>query len=145
MTLPRQFKKENSQNILVYHYVEEMVSDFGEYTTEHYVDEDITSAELPFLLRIRCVDKSTQKDLVDLFHVSNGYASKILRKFEDKGLIIRFEDPESRRRKIVKLTDEGIRKTDKILEHIRQWENSHMDVEELETLKRLLFKFLSEN
>ena len=145
MTLPRQFKKENSQNILVYHYVEEMVSDFGEYTTEHYVDEDITSAELPFLLRIRCVDKSTQKDLVDLFHVSNGYASKILRKFEDKGLIIRFEDPESRRRKIVKLTDEGIRKTDKILEHISQWENSHMDVEELETLKKLLFKFLSEN
>ncbi|MBO6123878.1 MAG: MarR family transcriptional regulator [Methanobrevibacter sp.] len=144
MTLPRQFKKENSENILIYHYVEELVKDFGEYTTEHYSDEDITHVELPFLLRIRCVDKSTQKDLVDLFHVSNGYASKILRKFEDKGLITRFEDPENRRRKIVKLTDEGIRKTDKILEHIRQWENSHMSEEELETLKRLLFKFLSE-
>ena len=145
MTLPRQFKKENSQNILIYHYVEELVCDFGEYTTEHYSDEDITPVELPFLLRIRCVDKSTQKDLVDLFHVSNGYASKILRKFEDKGLIIRFEDPENRRRKIVKLTDEGIRKTDEILTHIRQWENNHMCGDELETLKRLLFKFLSEN
>ena len=145
MTLPRQFKKENSQNILIYHYVEELVSDFGEYTTEHYSDEDITHVELPFLLRIRCVDKSTQKDLVDLFHVSNGYASKILRKFEDKGLITRFEDPENRRRKIVKLTDEGIRKTDEILTHIRQWENNHMCGDELETLKRLLFKFLSEN
>ena len=145
MTLPRQFKKENSQNILIYHYVEELVSDFGEYTTEHYSDEDITPVELPFLLRIRFVDKSTQKDLVDLFHVSNGYASKILRKFEDKGLITRFEDPENRRRKIVKLTDEGIRKTDEILTHIRQWENNHMCGDELETLKRLLFKFLSEN
>ena len=145
MTLPRQFKKENSHNILIYHYVEELVSDFGEYTTEHYSDEDITPVELPFLLRIRCVDKSTQKDLVDLFHVSNGYASKILRKFEDKGLITRFEDPENRRRKIVKLTDEGLMKTDEILEHIRQWENNHMCGEELETLKRLLFKFLSEN
>ena len=145
MTLPRQFKKENSHNILIYHYVEELVSDFGEYTTEHYSDEDITPVELPFLLRIRCVDKSTQKDLVDLFHVSNGYASKILRKFEDKGLITRFEDPENRRRKIVKLTDEGIRETDEILTHIRQWENNHMCGDELETLKRLLFEFLSEN
>lgn len=145
MTLPRQFKKENSQNILIYHYVEELVRDIGEYTTENYSDEDITTVELPFLLRIRCVDKSTQKDLVDLFHVSNGYASKILRKFEDKGLITRFEDPDNRRRKIVKLTDEGIRKTDEILKHIRQWENNHMSGEELETLKRLLFKFLSEN
>ena len=145
MTLPRQFKKENSENILIYHYVEELVKDFGEYTTEHYSDEDITPVELPFLLRIRCVDKSTQKDLVDLLHVSNGYASKILRKFEDKGLITRFEDPENRRRKIVKLTDEGIRKTDEILTHIRQWENNHMCGDELETLKRLLFKFLSEN
>ena len=145
MTLPSQFKKENSDNILIYHYVEELVGDFGEYSKEHYSDEDITLVELPFLLRIRCVDKSTQKDLVNLFHVSNGYASKILRKFEDKGLITRFEDPENRRRKIVKLTDEGIKKTDEILKHIRQWENNHMSGEELETLKRLLFKFLSEN
>lgn len=145
MALPKHFKKENSQNILIYHYVEELVRDFGEYTTAHYSDEDISHVELPFLLRIRCVDKSTQKDLVDLFHVSNGYASKILRKFEDRGLITRFEDPDNRRSKIVKLTDEGIRKTDGILEHIRQWENIHMSENELQTLKKLLFKFLSEN
>ena len=145
MTLPSQFRKENYENILIYHYVEELVSDYGNYTRENYDDEDITHAESPFLLRMRFTDKSTQKDLVDLFHVSNGYASKILRKFEDKGLITRFEDPENRRQKIVRLTDKGIEKTDEILNHITQWENNHMNREEIKTLKKLLFKFLSEN
>lgn len=143
MTLPSQFKKENTEKILIYHYVEELVNDFGEYTRQNYTDEDITEVNFPFLLRIRFVDKSTQKDLVDLFKVSNGYASKILRKFEDKGYITRFEDPQNRRRKIVKLTDKGIKKTDKMLEHITKWENNHMTPEELKTLKKLLFKFIN--
>ena len=147
MTLPSQFKKENSEKILIYHYVEELVADFTEYSNENYRDDDINIAELPFILRIRCTDKSTQKDLVELFHVSNGYASKILRKFEDKQLITRIEDPENRRRKIVKLTDKGIRKTDEILTHINFWENQHTNIsqEEIKTLKKLLFKFLSKN
>ncbi|MBQ2652589.1 MAG: MarR family transcriptional regulator [Methanobrevibacter sp.] len=145
MTLPRQFKSENMENILIYHYVEEMVADFSEFSNENYKDDDISTAELPFLLRIRCADKSTQKDLVELFHVSNGYASKILRKFEDRNLITRTEDPESRRRKIVRLTDKGIKKTDEILAHIKRWENmqsEEMSEEEMKTLKKLLFKFL---
>ena len=84
MKLPEQFTKENTENILIYHYVEELVGDFKQYSNENYLDNDINLVELPFLLRIRFKDKSTQKDLVTLFNVSNGYASKILRKFEDK-------------------------------------------------------------
>lgn len=145
MTLPSYFKKTEYNEILIYHYVEELVSDFTEFSTENYEDEDITLKELPFLLRIRFKDKSTQKDLVKLFQVSNGQASKILRKFEEKGLIKRKEDPESRRRKIVELTPKGLQKTDKIMEHIITWENSHvLNEAELKTLKKLLFKFLSE-
>ena len=147
MTLPSQFKKENIQNILIYHYVEELINDFTEYSNETFCDEDITITELPFLLRIRFVDKSTQKDLVTLFKVSEGHASKILRKFEDKGFIKRKEDPKSRRRKIVKLTDKGIEKTDEILNHINRWETQHtskLTSNEIESLKNLLFKFLSD-
>ena len=125
--------------------MEELVSDFSQFSAENYTDEIVSVNEIPFLLRIRFKDKSTQKDLVELFHVSNGQASKILRRFEDKNLIQRKEDPESRRRKIVKLTPKGIEKTDAILEHIITWENNHnMDDDEIKTLKRLLFKFLSE-
>ncbi len=125
--------------------MEELVSDFSQFSAENYTDEIVSVNEIPFLLRIRFKDKSTQKDLVELFHVSNGQASKILRRFEDKNLIQRKEDPESRRRKIVKLTPKGIEKTDAILEHIITWENNHnMDDDEIKTLKKLLFKFLSE-
>ena len=145
MSLPSQFMQKNFEDILIYHYVEELVSDFSRFSDENYGDELVSPNEIPFLLRIRFQYKSTQRDLVKLFHVSNGQASKILRKFEDRNLIQRKEDPESRRRKIVKLTPEGIEKTDKILEHITAWENSHnLNNDELKTLKKLLFKFLSE-
>ena len=110
------------------------------------MDEEITISDLPFLLRIRFKDNSTQKDLVKLFRVSNGYVSKILRKFEDLGFITRKEDPNNRRRKIVKLTPKGIEKTDEILTYIIKWEKEHnMDKNELKTLKQLLFKFLKES
>ena len=57
-------------------------------------------------------------------------------------LIQRKKDPESRCRKIVKLTPKGIEKTDNILKH--KWENIHdLRDDELKTLKRLLFKFLN--
>ena len=148
MSLPSQFKEENFENILIYHYVEELVSDFSEYREENFTDSDISLSELPYLLRIRFKDKSTQKDLVHLFHVSNGQASKILRKFEDQGFIMRHEDEENRRRKIVELTKKGIEKTDEILEYIDKWEENATSVlsdDELKTLKGLLFKLLSEN
>ncbi len=145
MSLPSQFIEKNYDDILIYHYVEELVSDFSQFSDENYNDEDVSLNEMPFLLRIRFQDKSTQRNLVKLFHVSNGQASKILRKFEDKNLIQRKEDPESRRRKIVELTPKGIEKTDVILEHIMTWENKHnLNGDEIKTLKRLLFKFLSE-
>ena len=144
MSLPSQFIQKNHDDILIYHYVEELVSDFSKFSDESYNNDVVSVNEMPFLLRIRFQDKSTQKDLVKLFHVSNGQASKILRKFEDKNLIQRKEDPKSRRRKIVELTPKGIEKTDEILEHIMTWENNHnMNNDEIKTLKKLLFKFLS--
>ena len=145
MSLPSQFKKENYNNILIYHYVEELISSFVEFADKNLKDDIISTNNLRFLLRIRFADKTTQKDLVNLFKVSNGYTAKILRNFEDNNLITRCEDPTNRRQKIVELTPKGMEKTDAILEHIIIWENNHdLNDDELKTLKRLLFKFLSE-
>ena len=93
--------KGNEENIFIYQYVEEMVSDFGKYVAESFDDNDISENEFTFLVRIRLKDKTTQKELVEIFKVSEGYTAKILRKFEDKGYITRIEDPENRRQKIV--------------------------------------------
>lgn len=143
MTLPAQFKKENSENIFIYHYVEEIIADYTKYVKEILDDSDITVAELPFLIRIRFSEETTQKELVELFRVSEGYTAKLLRKFEDKGYIFRCEDSTNRRKKIVELTSRGIEKTDELIKLINGWEikvTKNMSDEEVKMLKSLLFK-----
>ena len=143
MTLPAQFKKENSESIFIYHYVEEMIADYTKYVKETLDDPDITVAELPFLIRIRYGEETTQKELVELFRVSEGYTAKLLRKFEEKGYLTRYEDPTNRRKKIVELTYRGIEKTDELIKLINGWEikvTKNMSDEEVKMLKSLLFK-----
>lgn len=143
MTLPEQFQKENTENIFIYHYVEEMIANYGRYIKEILDETEITRAEIPFLIRVRFSEKTTQKELVELFKVSEGYTAKLLRKFEDLGYITRHENPNNRRQKIVELTDKGIEKTDELSEIINDWEikvTSNMTKEEVKLLKSLLFK-----
>ncbi|MBQ2635120.1 MAG: winged helix-turn-helix transcriptional regulator [Methanobrevibacter sp.] len=139
--------KGNEENIFIYQYVEEMVSDFGKYVAESFDDNDISENEFTFLVRIRLKDKTTQKELVEIFKVSEGYTAKILRKFEDKGYITRIEDPENRRQKIVELTQKGLKKTDELISLIDGWESkvtSKLSDNEIKTMKKLLFKLLEE-
>ena len=146
MALPSQFKEENAQNIFIYHYVEEMVASYGIYLRDVFDESEITRNEVPFLLRIRFSENTTQKELVELFKVSEGYTAKLLRKFEDLGYIERHENPENRRIKIVELTSSGIEKTDEIIDIVSTWEEnitSNMTDEEVATLKKLLFKVVS--
>ncbi|WP_407409377.1 MarR family winged helix-turn-helix transcriptional regulator [Methanobrevibacter sp.] len=147
MALPSQFKKENAQNIFIYHYVEEMIANYGQYIREVFDESEITRSEVPFLLRIRFSENTTQKELVELFKVSEGYTAKILRKFEDAGYIERHENPSNRRIKIVELTSKGIEKTDELINIVSTWEEnvtSNFTDDEVETLKKLLFKVVSD-
>lgn len=143
MTLPEQFQKENTENIFIYHYVEEMIANYSRYIKEILDETEITRAEIPFLIRVRFSEKTTQKELVELFKVSEGYTAKLLRKFEDLGYITRHENPDNRRQKIVELTDKGVEKTDELIKIINDWEikvTSNMTKEEVKLLKSLLFK-----
>ena len=136
-------QKENTKNIFIYHYVEEMIANYGRYIKEILDETEITRAEIPFLIRVRFSEKTTQKELVELFKVSEGYTAKLLRKFEDLGYITRHENPDNRRQKIVELTDKGVEKTDELIEIINDWEikvTSNMTKEEVKLLKSLLFK-----
>ena len=103
---------ENPDSIFIYHFVEELVSSYGLYYESNFKDDSLTLNEHAVLLRIRYQGVSTQHDLVKLFKVSGAYMAKLLRKFEDMGYVERREDPENRRKKIVKVTNEGIEKTE---------------------------------
>jgi len=145
MNLPEQFYKENLENIFVYHYVEEMIANFSEFLKENLDDVNINQAEFPFLVRIRFKQKTTQKELVKMFKVSEGYTAKLLRKFEDAGYITRHENPSNRRVKIVELTPEGMKKTDELMEIINKWEDKvtkDLNREETRLLKELLLKII---
>ena len=134
---------ENPENIFIYHYVEELVSSYGSYYESNFKDGDLTLKEFSILLRIRFQGVATQHDLVELFKVSGAYIAKLLRKFEDHGYIARKEDPENRRKKLVKMTDDGIKKTDEIIKVIQRWENvvtASISEDEIKTLKEILFK-----
>ena len=133
----------NPENIFIYHYVEELISSYGSYYESNLKDNDLTLKEFSVLLRIRFQGVATQHDLVELFKVSGAYIAKLLRKFEDQGYIARKEDPENRRKKLVKMTDDGIKKTDEIIEVIQNWEEkvtSNISEDEIKTLKDILFK-----
>ena len=133
----------NPENIFIYHYVEELISSYGSYYESNLKDNDLTLKEFSVLLRIRFQGVATQHDLVELFKVSGAYIAKLLRKFEDHGYIARKEDPENRRKKLVKMTDDGIKKTDEIIEVIQNWEEkvtSNINEDEIKTLKDILFK-----
>ena len=148
MNMPSYFENENYENILIYHYVEELISSFVEFSDKNLKDEMITTNNLRFLLRIRFSNNTTQKDLANLFKVSDGYTAKILRNFEENGLIKRKEDPSNRRRKIVELTEKGIEKTEIIIKTIDEHEkqqSKNMNPDEFKQLKKLLYKFLTQN
>lgn len=133
----------NPENIFIYHYVEELISSYGSYYESNLNDNDLTLKEFSVLLRIRFQGVATQHDLVELFKVSGAYIAKLLRKFENQGYIARKEDPENRRKKLVKMTDEGIKKTDEIIEVIQNWEDkvtASISEDEIKTLKEILFK-----
>lgn len=136
---------ENPENIFIYHYVEEMISSYGEYYKSNFKEVELTLNEFSILLRIRFQGVATQYDLVNLFKVSGAYIAKLLRKFEDMGYVARKENPENRRKKLVRITDEGIKKTDELIEVIQNWEDevtANISDDELKTLKKILFKII---
>ena len=135
----------NPENMFLYHYVEELISDYGSYYNENLKNQDLTIKEYSILLRIRFTQTSTQHDLVELFKVSGAYMAKVLKKFEDENYILRKEDPQNRRKKIVELTDRGIEKTNQLIKIISDWEREvtfNLSDDEISILKKILSKIV---
>lgn len=135
----------NPKNMFLYHYVEELISDYALYYDENLKNQDLTIKEFSVLLRIRFAGKSTQHDLVQLFGVSGAYIAKLLKKFEDENYIVRRENQENRRKKIVEITENGIEKTDQLIKVIDGWETDvtcNLTDDEIVILKKLLSKIV---
>lgn len=147
MNLPKQFKEENIESIRIYHYVEELIVSYKSHMSPLLDETGISLTECPFFIRIGFSENNNQQELAKMFNVSEGYTAKLLRKFEDKGLISRKEDPKNRRKKIVTLTDKGTQKMNEIIELVDEWEDNvktNINDEDYKTVKHALFKMVNE-
>lgn len=145
MSLPEQFNEENIQNIRIYHYIEEIVSDYRYFMKDKLENGDISIREAPLLIRITFTNNSTQQDIARALHFSEGYTARILKGFEEKGLISRVENPKNRRQKIVSLTPKGVTYSNHLVSLIDEWEQmitKDCNKKETEQLKESLYKIL---
>ena len=101
----------------------------------------VSAAELPYLLRIYTDNnKLTQRDLCDLFFVSEPVVARTLKNLEKKGFIIRNKDPQNRTRKLLSLTDEGILISKRMFDINDEWEKmifSNFTSDEIENYKSM--------
>ena len=68
---------ERPENIFIYHFVEELMSDYGTYYEFNLKEDELTLKEYSILLKIRYEEVTSQHDLVKMFKVSNAYQEMI--------------------------------------------------------------------
>ena len=94
---------------------------------------DLNPSELPYIIRIGENDgELSQKDLSNLFLVSEPVVARTLKNLEKKGFIIRRIDQENKTRRLISLSSKGFEIREKTLHLEEDWHNS-------------LFKVLSED
>ena len=75
---------------------------------KRFVDDlDITVSHVPIIIMLHNHDYIYQKDLADVYKIDNAALTRLLRKLEDEGYIIREEDDENRRQNKIKLSQKG--------------------------------------
>ncbi len=87
----------------------------------------------------------TPTELYEVLLFSSGGMTKILKKLETKRLIVRIDNKEDKRSKLVQLTQKGKEITAKALEEVVNYEDkyfSELNKEEQEQLSKLLIKVL---
>ena len=104
----------------------------------------MSAAELPYLVRIYTDNnKLTQRDLCNLFFVSEPVVARTLKNLEKKGFIIRNKDPQNRTRKLLSLTDEGIKISKKMFDINDEWEKrilNNFTPDEIESFRKSIKK-----
>ena len=104
----------------------------------------VSAAELPYIIRIYAESNMlTQRDLCDLFFVSEPVVARTVKNLESKGFIIRNKDPKNRTRKLLSLTDRGVEISKRMFDINDEWEKAilkDMTSEEIESFKKAMRK-----
>ena len=104
----------------------------------------VSAAELPYIVRIYADNNNlTQRDLCNLFFVSEPVVARTLKNLEKKGFIIRNKDPKNRTRKLLSITDKGMEISKRMFDINSEWEKrifNNFTPDEMETFRKSIKK-----
>lgn len=112
----------------------------AKFLNERVKDENLSSGLFPLLIKIYKNDGIIQEELAEAFHLNESTITRNLKKLEDKGFIERIPE---KRKKIIKITDEGKKTAQKVMDYDDEWDEkiqSIVGIEEYNHLKDILKK-----
>lgn len=132
------------EDIPLYPALSLIIKGHNTFFDEKLKGTEVSAAELPYLVRIYTDNnKLTQRDLCNLFFVSEPVVARTLKNLEKKGFIIRNKDPQNRTRKLLSLTDEGIKISKKMFDINDEWEKrilNNFTPDEIESFRKSIKK-----
>ncbi|MBQ2652420.1 MAG: MarR family transcriptional regulator [Methanobrevibacter sp.] len=135
---------ENMEDIPIYPAMSLIAKGHNKFFDEKLEGTGVSAAELPYIIRIYAEsNKLTQRDLCDLFFVSEPVVARTVKNLESKGFIIRNKDPKNRTRKLLSLTDRGFEISKRMFDINDEWEKAilkDMTSEEIESFKKAMRK-----
>lgn len=139
---------ENSKNIPLYPAMSLIIKRHNSFFDEKLKGTGVSAAELQYLVRIYNDNNNiTQRDLCNLFFVSEPVVARTLKNLENKGFVIRNNDPQKKTRKLLSLTDKGVEISKRMFNINAEWEKhlfDNLSVDEIENYK-MLTKLLAIN
>lgn len=135
---------EDMMDVPIYPALSLIIKGHNTFFDEKLKGTGVSAAELPYIVRIYADNnKLTQRDLCNLFFVSEPVVARTLKNLEKKGFIIRNKDPKNRTRKLLSLTDSGIEISKRMFDINDEWEKAilkDMTSEEIESFKKAMRK-----
>ena len=132
---------EDMMDVPIYPALSLIIKGHNTFFDEKLKGTGVSAAELPYIVRIYADNnKLTQRDLCNLFFVSEPVVARTLKNLEKKGFIIRNKDPKNRTRKLLSLTDSGIEISKRMFDINDEWEKLLFDnftSDEIESYKNL--------
>ena len=113
-----------------------------EYLINNY--ENLTPVDVTYLMNIFYNSNCSQRDLSELFFVSESNVTQIIKKLEKNGFITRNPDEKNKSRKILNLTNEGKIIVFKLIKEMYEWEGDFFkdySPEDVEKFKKMIYDY----
>ncbi len=103
-------------------YMEYVLLRYNNYLKNKLTNFDITQGEITFIYNIFYYKSLSQRELANLLFVSEAYVTKMLKKLEKNGYVVRTIDQNNSSKKIVCLSQKGELLVHQVLKLTYEWE-----------------------